>query len=91
MAQIPRMIPFRRQPDCFSPRVARISQLFSHLYPCHPLSFDEKKKGSIEIGKFGDLDVLSDDLLTCDAERIKDIRPLATVVGGKVVHDVSSP
>ena len=53
------------------------------------LSFDEKKKGSIEVGKLGDLVLLSDDLLTCDAERIKDIQPLATVVGGKVVHETS--
>ena len=54
------------------------------------LSFDEKRKGSIEVGKLGDLVLLSDDLLTCDAERIKDIQPLATVVGGKVVHDALS-
>ena len=30
------------------------------------LSFDETKKGSIEVGKLGDLAVLSEDLLTCD-------------------------
>jgi hypothetical protein len=50
------------------------------------LSFDEKKKGSIEVGKLADLAILSDHLLTCDAERIKDIRAVATVVGGRVVH-----
>jgi predicted amidohydrolase YtcJ len=54
------------------------------------LSFDEKKKGSIEVGKLGDLVMLSDDLLTCDAERIKDVQALVTVVGGKVAHDASS-
>lgn len=54
------------------------------------LSFDEKRKGSIEVGKLGDFTMLSDDLLTCEAERIKDIQPLATVVGGKVVHDAAS-
>jgi hypothetical protein len=51
------------------------------------LSFDEKRKGSIEIGKLGDLVVLSDDLLTCDTDRIKDIQALVTLVGGKVVHE----
>jgi predicted amidohydrolase YtcJ len=54
------------------------------------LSFDEKKKGSIEAGKLGDLAILSDDLLTCPAERIKDIHALVTVVGGKIVHDTLS-
>jgi predicted amidohydrolase YtcJ len=53
------------------------------------LSFDERKKGSIEVGKLGDFALLSDDLLTCETERIKDIQALMTVVGGKVVHDVS--
>ena len=46
--------------------------------------------GTIEVGKLGDLVLLSDDLLTCDPERIKDIQPLLTVLGGKVVHDASS-
>jgi predicted amidohydrolase YtcJ len=50
------------------------------------LSFDEKKKGSIEVGKLGDLAVLTGDFMACDADRIKDIRVAATVVGGKVVY-----
>ena len=53
------------------------------------LSFDEQRKGSIEVGKLGDFALLSDDLLTCDAERIKGIQALMTVVGGKVMHDAS--
>ena len=51
------------------------------------LSFDEKRKGSIEVGKLGDLAVLSDDLLSCDVERVKEIRAVTTVVGGRVVHE----
>lgn len=50
-------------------------------------SFDETKKGSIEVGKLGDFAILSDDLMTCDIERIKDIRAVTTVVGGRVVHE----
>lgn len=50
-------------------------------------SFDEKRKGSIEPGKLGDLVVLSDDLLTCPPDRIRDIQALVTVVGGVVVHE----
>jgi predicted amidohydrolase YtcJ len=51
------------------------------------LSFDEQRKGSIEVGKLGDLAVLSDDFLTCATERIKNIKVLTTVVGGKVVYE----
>jgi predicted amidohydrolase YtcJ len=51
------------------------------------LSFDETRKGSIETGKLGDLAVLSDDYLACPPERIRDIRVVATVVGGEVVYE----
>lgn len=51
------------------------------------LSFDEDKKGSIEVGKLADLAILSDDLMTVEEEQIKDIRSVLTVVGGKVVYE----
>ncbi|MFO0825652.1 MAG: amidohydrolase family protein [Gemmataceae bacterium] len=54
------------------------------------LSFDEKKKGSIEVGKLGDLAVLADDFLTCDEDRITHIKVVATVVGGKVVYEAKA-
>jgi predicted amidohydrolase YtcJ len=52
-------------------------------------SFDEKRKGSIEIGKLGDLAILSGDLLKCPEERIKEIRSICTIVSGKVVYERS--
>ena len=51
------------------------------------LSFDEAGEGSIEVGKLGDLAILADDLLTCPADRIRQIQVVATVVGGKVVYE----
>jgi predicted amidohydrolase YtcJ len=71
-------------------RVSREQALRMMTLDAAYLSFDEQSKGSIEVGKLGDLVLLSDDLLTCDAERIGDIQPLMTVLGGKVVHDASS-
>jgi len=50
------------------------------------LTFDEKLKGSIEAGKLADMAMLSDDYLSCPADRIKDIRPVLTIVGGRVVY-----
>ncbi len=49
------------------------------------LTFEENEKGSIEPGKLADLVVLSDDLLTCPADRLRTIRVLLTMVGGRVV------
>jgi len=50
------------------------------------LSFEEDIKGSIEPGKLADIVVLSDDLLTCPEDDIKDIVAETTVVGGRVVY-----
>ena len=52
-------------------------------------SFEENVKGSIEPGKYADLVVLSDDLLTCPEDSIRTIRPLLTMVNGEVVYEVS--
>jgi predicted amidohydrolase YtcJ len=48
---------------------------------------EEDRLGSIETGKLGDLVVLSDDYFTVPEERIKRVRSVLTVVGGKIVHD----
>lgn len=50
-------------------------------------SFDEGTRGSIEVGKLGDLVMLSDDVLTCPPERVRLIKPDATVIAGKVVYE----
>ncbi|MCC5907301.1 MAG: amidohydrolase [Balneolaceae bacterium] len=54
------------------------------------LNHEEDRKGSIEPGKFGDFAILSDDFLTVEEERIKEIRSLLTVVDGTVVYDSES-
>jgi len=49
-------------------------------------SFEENIKGSIEPGKLADLVVISDDILNCPVDRIKDIKAEMTMVGGKIVY-----
>jgi predicted amidohydrolase YtcJ len=68
-------------------RVSREDALRMMTINAAYLGFDEKRKGSIEVGKLADLAVLTDDFMTCDADHIKDIRVAATVVGGKVVYE----
>ena len=49
-------------------------------------SFDEKNRGSLEVGKLGDLAVLSKDYLTIPIDQIGTIESLLTMVGGKIVY-----
>jgi len=51
------------------------------------LTFDEAKKGSLEVGKFADLTVLSANPLTVAADQLANIASLMTMVGGKIVHE----
>jgi predicted amidohydrolase YtcJ len=51
------------------------------------LTFDENKKGSLEVGKLADLAVLSADPLTVEAKRIAEVTSLMTMVGGRIVHE----
>ncbi|WP_394780190.1 amidohydrolase [Undibacterium sp.] len=48
-------------------------------------SQEEKVKGLIKVGQYGDFALLSDDYMTVPAEKIKVIRSVLTVVDGKVV------
>ncbi len=49
-------------------------------------TFEEKTKGSIEPGKFADLVVLEQDIMTAPEKSIESMKVLATMVGGKIVY-----
>jgi predicted amidohydrolase YtcJ len=49
-------------------------------------SFDEDKRGSLDVGKLADLAVLSADYLTVPVEKIGSLESVLTMVGGKVVY-----
>lgn len=50
------------------------------------LHFDEQKKGTLELGRYGDLAVLSGNFFTCPEGDLKKLRSVLTVVGGKAVY-----
>jgi predicted amidohydrolase YtcJ len=49
--------------------------------------FQENDKGSITPGKLADMVLLSDDIFSINPVRIRDVKVLKTVVGGKVIWD----
>lgn len=52
-------------------------------------TFEEKVKGSIEVGKLADLVILAEDLTQVRSEKIKDIPIMATMVGGEFCYQRS--
>ena len=50
------------------------------------ISGEEDKKGTLSVGKWADLAVLTDDYLTVPANRISQLSSVLTMVGGKVVY-----
>ncbi|MDJ0938969.1 MAG: amidohydrolase [Woeseiaceae bacterium] len=53
-------------------------------------SFDEDRKGMIRAGMLADLVILDRDITAIPAETIPETRVLATIVGGRVVHETWS-
>lgn len=51
------------------------------------LHHEEKVKGSLEINKYADVIMIDRDVLTCDANAIRETKVLLTIVNGQVVHE----
>jgi predicted amidohydrolase YtcJ len=49
--------------------------------------FEEKIKGSLEVGKLADFVVLDRNLLEVPSDELKDVKVLATFVGGQAIYD----
>jgi len=68
-------------------RIDRVTALRLSTLGNAALTFDEDARGSLESGKFADLTVLSNDILSCPENQIEDITVVMTIVGGQVVLD----
>jgi len=49
--------------------------------------FQEKEKGSVTPGKLADMVLLSDDIFSIDPVKIREVKILKTIVGGKTIWD----
>ena len=52
---------------------------------------EDDKLGSLEKGKYADLVVLSGDYMAVPDDRLDELEPMITVVGGKVVYEAGRP
>ena len=67
--------------------VTREEALIAHTRSNAYLFFQEGNLGTLEAGKLADLVVLDRDYLTVPADEIKDIQPVLTMIGGRVVFE----
>lgn len=50
------------------------------------VGFEEKEKGSLEVGKLADFIVVDRDVLSVPSDQLKDVQVLETYVGGKLLY-----
>jgi predicted amidohydrolase YtcJ len=67
--------------------ISREDALIAHTRMNAFLVFQENNLGSLQPGKLADLVALDRDYLTVPADQIKDIKPVLTMVGGRVVYE----
>ena len=75
---------------CSSAPEERLSVLQAlELFTRNPayIGFEEKEKGSLEIGKLPDFIVIDRDILVVPSEQLKDVHVLQTWVGGELVYE----
>ena len=70
--------------------ITREEALIAHTRSNAYFMFQESNIGSLQPGKYADLLVLDRDYLKVPADQIKDIKPLVTMVGGKIVYEAKS-
>ena len=69
--------------------ISREDALIAHTRKNAYLVFQENNLGSIQPGKLADLVVLDRDYLTVPADQIRNIKPVMTMVGGRIVYDAN--
>ena len=65
-------------------KMTRMEALKSYTLDAAYAAFEEKEKGSLKVGKYADITVLSKDILTVPDDEILKSEVLYTIVGGKI-------
>ncbi len=68
--------------------ISREDALIAHTRKNAYFVFQEDNLGSLQPGKLADLVVLNRDYLTVPADEIRNIKPVMTIVGGRIVFDL---
>lgn len=66
--------------------VSREEALRLHTWAPAFQTFDDDIKGTIEVGKLADFTIVGEDIMTMDADRIRYLPILKTIVGGREIY-----
>jgi predicted amidohydrolase YtcJ len=69
-----------------SDRLSRDEALRLYTHGSAWFSHEDDQKGTLAVGRYADLAVLSDDYFRVDDDDIRGLESVLTIVGGKVVH-----
>jgi predicted amidohydrolase YtcJ len=69
-------------------RISIAEAIKAYTYNTAYANFEEKLKGSIEVGKLADLTVLSKNLLTVEPKEFLTTNVVYTIVNGKIVYQL---
>jgi predicted amidohydrolase YtcJ len=61
--------------------------LLSYTRDAAYAEFQEHQKGQLKVGYLADLVLLSEDIFSVPAEKMRDVRPLLTISDGRIVHE----
>jgi predicted amidohydrolase YtcJ len=65
-------------------KITREEALKMHTIWAAYFQFEEKEKGTLEVGKLADMVVIDRDYLTCPEDEIRNIQPQMVIIDGKV-------
>lgn len=68
-------------------KLTRMEALKSYTLDAAYGAFEDHVKGSLEVGKFADITVFDQDLITVPDDQLLDTQVVMTIVGGKVVFE----
>ena len=67
-------------------KMTRQEAIYSYTMANAIAAFQEKEKGSLEVGKYADIVILSNDLINCKDDDIKNTNVVMTIVDGKIKY-----
>lgn len=85
-ASVTRLRPGETTPFFPEQKMTRVEGIYAYTLANAYAAFEEDLKGSLRVGKLGDIVVLSHNLLECSDAELLETKVLMTIIGGKIKY-----